>query len=658
MVKTCIDPNQMPLIIPESSWRPPTSLPDNLLNYPYIALDTETNDPDLLTKGPSWFRGGGNIAGISMAWPGGKIYLPVGHLGGDNMDKTQVIGWLKDLLRNFKGTLIFMNCMYDLGWLRSEGVPVPSECKIWDVMMVEALLDEHKQRYNLDSILKTYTLPPKDERLLREAAAAYSLDAKSDLAKLPARFVGAYAEGDVVPLIDVYKRQFVEVQRQGIEKVVELEHDLIPMLLEMRFRGVRVNTSKAEQQAEEFDKEYDQIRQQIYCLTGHTPDVWAAESCAAAMDAAGIPFRKTSTGKPSFTDDWLSKHEHAVPKLITLARKAHKAGNTFCRGMILSHADKNGRVHGELHPLRSDDGGTVSGRFSMSNPNLQQVPVRDIRMNNLIRGLFLPEDGEQWCAADYSQQEPRLTIHYAFQRGCRGADIAARRYNENPDTDYHNMVAEMCFGAGFTPDQRKKAKTINLGLAYGMGGAKLARSLGLPTILKTNKYSGKEYEAAGPDAQLLLDTYHNKVPFIRELGRHYTDIAEEKGEIRTLSSRLCRFPYYEPKAGGRAMLKAQAIIAYGEGNIKRSFGYTALNRKIQGGSADMIKIAMRNLWREKIIPFVSIHDELGFSSPDQKLAKQVVEIMKSCVKLNVPLKVDVDMGPTWGLAKPMVEEEE
>lgn len=651
MAKYTPHPNQGLLFTPDSQWQTPTGVP-NLANMPVIALDTETHDPDLNLRGPSWFRGGGKLVGVSLAWDGGNIYLPIRHEGGDNMAESMVVPWLRDLLKNFTGTLVLMNGFYDLGWLRCEGIFVNPAATLWDVMMAEALIDENKQKYNLASLAVTYGLPPKDEVKLTETAKIYGLDPKGDLWRLPARYVGPYAERDAKLTLEVYQRQQRPITDQRLERVLKLEHDLIPLLMEMRFRGVRVDVDKANQHLETFMAESEEHRNQIKSLTGYLPDIWSADSCAVAMDKVSIKYRSTSTGKPSFTDDWLSSFpEGTVPYLITKARKAYKAGQTFCKNMVIDQADSAGRVHCEFHPLRSDDGGTVSGRFSSSNPNLQQVPARDPRMNTLIRGLFLPEEDEEWCAADYSQQEPRLTIHYAEERGCQRGEEAAQRYRDDPNTDYHTFTAEL------TGLERKPAKTINLGLSYGMGGAKLCRSLGLPTGTWTAP-NGKEYEVAGAEGKSIIDRYHQKMPFIKELTDHYTKIADEHGEIRTLSGRLCRFPFYEPLSGGRAVSLKQAIMDYGEANIKRAFTYRALNRKIQGGSADMIKVAMRDLWKEGLVPAVTVHDEIGISVASREVAKRVAEIMRTCVKLRVPLKVDVDLGKSWGEAKPMEEDDE
>lgn len=633
-----------------SSWETPTELPHEIFNATVIGLDTETKDPDLTTKGPSWFRGGFAVVGISLAWGEKEIYLPIGHRDGGNMDREQVIGFVKDLLSKFTGTLVLANAFYDILTLRTLGIEINfDQMKVRDVQMIEALIDEHKMRYNLDSILTTYGFPKKDERLLRDAAANMGIDPKSDMWMMHAKYVGAYASYDALGTLRVYHRQMTQVQLQSLEKVVELEHDLLPLLMEMRWRGVRTDVNKAEELYEKFTKQEKEYTKEIQRLTSRPIDIWSADSCAAALRSVLLDYRTSDTGKPSFTDEWLQAHEHAVPQLISKARKQYKAANTFCKGMVLDCADANGYVHAAFNPLRSDDGGTVSGRFSSSQPNLQQVPARDPEMNNLIRGLFLPEPGELWCAADYSQQEPRLTVHYAAVNGCRMADEAVSEYCDNPDTDYHQLVADMA-GIG-----RKPAKTINLGLAYGMGGAKLAKSLGLSTIMKENRYNGRKYEAAGPEAQAVLDKYNAAVPFIKQLSNIYMAQGDQDGFITTLSGRRCRFPYFESKNGGRATSYKEAGSMYGFDNIKRAFTYTALNRKIQGGSADMIKIALRNLYREGFVPKVTVHDENGLSVSSPTQARQVAEIMRSCVTLKVPLKVDVDLGASWGAAKPMVD---
>lgn len=662
MSQPILDGRQASLFRPEAPWRPPTALPD-LTRCEYVSIDTETCDPQLKEKGAGWCRNDGYIVGVSVAWPEeGKakaLYAPFKHEGGDNLPTENVLAWLNHLFKNFTGTLIGMNFMYDAGWLGTMGVDLTrlmnEEIKVRDVMWCEALLDENRRSYSLASIAETHGLPPKDERLLSEAAHSYGVDPKSGLWRLPARYVGLYGEMDAkLPLI-IYSRQKKLLEEHKLERVTELEHSLIPCLLAMKRKGVRVDVAKAEEHREKFLQDYRALLEEIKRECGLDIEVFSADSVALGFNRLDITYPKTGKGKASFTDPWLSTHTSRMAQLVTKARKQQRAAETFCRGMVLDK-HHNGRVHCEFHPLRSDAGGTGPGRFSSSNPNLQQVPgEKDPKMGTIIRGLFLPEEGEHWAAIDYKQQEPRLTVHYAEERGCRRALEAANCYRTDPNTDYHNLVAAMIFGNVFTLKERKLAKVINLGLSYGMGGAKLCRSLGFPTKI-VEGYSGKTYEVAGDEGAALIEKYHAAVPFIRELSEYYMKVVNEAGALRTISGRLSRFPFWESRQGGRATDYDEACATHGANNIRRAFTHAALNKKIQGGSADMIKISLRNLYRAGIVPLVTVHDENGLSVASQAKAQEAAEIMCSCIKLRVPLMADIELGASWGAAKPVVED--
>ena len=639
-----------------------------------IALDTETSDPFLKIIGAGWCRGphgDGRIAGISLAWGPREAtqstYLPIAHEGGDNMDALLVIKFLKEFLWSFKGTLVLMNGIYDLGWLSTHGIKVGPDVVLWDVMWAEALLDEHRRSYNLGAIASRRGIVGKNETLLEEAAFAYGVDKKGGLAVMPARFVGPYAEQDAVTTLLVFYDQQNEIVEQGLARVMKLEHDLVPMLLAMKKNGVRVDVKRAEFEMHRLNKEHDTIIAGLKSKYGLHIDVWSNDSIGKLFDQEQIPYGKTQkTGKPKIDDDTLKKISHEAAKLISRARKVSKTANTFCKNMVLDRANSDGRVQCQFHPLKSDNedsegstSGTVSGRFSSTEPNLQQVPSseKDPELGKLVRSLFLPEEGERWAACDYSQQEPRLTVHYAEMRGCSRGKEVADRYRNDPNTDYHSLVAELIYGSGYTKENRKTAKTINLGLAYGMGGAKLCRSLGYTTITREG-YGGRTYEVAGPEGQSVLDRYFAEVPYVKELSDQYAEIASNEGAIRTLSGRLCRFPFYEPRNGSRVtpLLYEEACLKWGSRNIKRSKTHAALNRKIQGGSADMIKVALRELWRDGIVPLVTVHDENGVSVPDEATARRVGDIMRDCMKLRVPMKVDVELGNTWGEANEKLED--
>ena len=659
---TVLDGRQASLFKPETSWTVPTELPD-LTRMDVVSVDTETNDPGMKERGAGWSRNEGYIVGISAAWPEeGKakaFYAPFRHEGGDNLPPENVISWLNYFFKNFKGTLVLMNCMYDLGWLIATGIDMTrvmnEEIKLWDVMFAEALLDENRRSYNLNSLAETHGFQQKNESLLSEAAYSFGVDPKSGLWRLPGRYVGPYAETDAKLPLRIYYKQKKLIEEQALEKVHGLEHSLVPCLLDMRLRGIRVDLNKAERYRDDFLRKHNEALQEIKSICGLVPEVFAADSVAKCFDQVSITYPKTKTGRASFTDDFLSEHPSRLAKLVTYARKQHRAAHTFCEGLVLNK-HHNGRVHCEFHPLRSDEGGTVTGRFSCSNPNLQQTPVHDLDVGNKIRELFLPEEGEMWAASDWTQQEPRLTVHYAEAQGCTKAKEAAEAYRSDHRTDYHNLIATLVFGPDFTKENRKTAKTINLGISYGMGGPKLCRELGLPTVMKTN-YSGQQYEAAGPEGEAIIERYHAAVPFIRELSNHYKQVATEKRTLRTLSGRLYHFCWWEPRTGGRALRYHDAVDKYGEGNIKLAYTHKALNAKIQGSSADVMKISMRNLYRAKHNVLLTMHGENGLSVATTARAKEAAEIMNSCVKLNVPLLCDVDVGKSWGEAKPLVEDD-
>ena len=614
---------QQPIFTPRSDWTPPETLPD-LSSAERIAVDLETKDPDLKLSGPGWATGNGHITGIAIATDNWSGYLPIRHEGGGNLDVDLVLRWLNKTLSG-RADKIFHNALYDVGWLKREGVTIQG--KIHDTVIAAPLVDEHRRRYSLDSLGADYCDETKDETLLNDAASSWGIDPKSEMYVLPAKYVGEYAEQDAVltlKLWDVLQKKLID---ENLQSIYELESSLIPLLVEMRWKGVRVDISKAEESVQTLRKQERDCIKQIKYKYGVDVDVWASASVARAFDKAGLTYPRTQkTNAPSFTGKWLESLNHGLPKLIVEARKYQKIRSAFIENMVLEHAHK-GRIHGQMHPLRGDSGGTVSGRFSYSTPNLQQVPARDPVLGPLVRGLFLPEEEHSWGAFDYSQQEPRLTVHYASRMKLPGSEEAVSAYKED-DADFHQIVADM---AGIA---RKDAKVINLSLSYGMGKTKLIQALGINDL----------------EADALFNNYHSKVPFIKELTLSCSRKAENVGYIKTLLGRKCRFDMYEPRNEKNTPLPfEQAYEEYGA-NLRRAYTYRAFNRLIQGSAADMTKQAMLDMWKEGIVPHIQVHDELDVSVLNKQESRKIVEIMENCVDLAVPSKVDAEIGETWGTA--------
>ena len=449
---------QIPLFTPETEWVMPEELKD-LHGYKEIAIDLETNDPHLLELGSGNVTGRGHIAGIAVAVEGWSGYFPIHHESGGNMDKKLVLSWLQDICNQEETKFIFHNAMYDICWLRSAGVIVKG--KIIDTMIAASLIDENRLSYQLNFLSKHYVGFGKDESILNAAAKEYGLDPKKDLWRLPALFVGQYAERDAESTLKLWKKLETELYQQELWDIFNLETRLFPCLVDMRFKGVRVDLDKADKIKKYLIDKENKILKDIKDLTGIDVEIHAARSIAKAFDKLKLPYDRTEKSKePSFTKNFLQNHPHKLPKAIAEARELNKAHSTFIDS-ITKHS-VNGRIHADINQIRSDQGGTVTGRFSMSNPNLQQIPARHPELGPLIRSIFIPEDNHTWGSFDYSQQEPRILVHYAKLQNLTGVDEIVDAYNAG-DADFHQVVADM---AGI---ERKQAKTINLGLMYGMG---------------------------------------------------------------------------------------------------------------------------------------------------------------------------------------------
>ena len=645
------------MILPQTEWVQPTEYPD-LRSYDEIAIDLETRDPDLKSKGSGAVIGNGEIVGISVATYNDTWYFPIAHQEGPNMNRDKTLEWFKDILE-CPATKIFHNAMYDICWIRSLGLNING--LIVDTMIASSLLDENRFSYTLNTLSWHFLNEGKNERALNEAAKSRGLDAKADMWRLPAHEVGAYAEKDAELTFKLWQHVKKLLIENDLQEIFNLETDLFPCLVDMRFLGVRVDTQRAYELRKELIGQEQLLLREIQKQTGIDTQIWAARSIEKVFQKLNLSYERTAkSNEPSFTKNFLSNHQHPIIQKIAEARKINKVNTTFI-DTILKYEHK-GRIHAEINQIRSDDGGTITGRFSYSNPNLQQIPARDPVLGPMIRSLFIPEQGMKWGCFDYSQQEPRLVAHYALRYGLPSVNTIADSYDTDASTDFHKIVAEMA------EIPRSQAKVINLGLFYGMGKAKLQAELGV------SKFKAEE----------LFDKYHTKVPFVKQLMNEVMKAGSKKGQIKTLLGRRCRFPKYEPilrgsdwgkyipaedeermqdlqKMGPYLKNDEDEILKDKDGNPKknywhnnptrRAFTYKALNKLIQGSAADMTKKAMLELYKEGITPHIQVHDELDISVVNDLEAAKIKDVMENAVDLKIPNKVDYESGPNWGSVK-------
>lgn len=596
--------------IPMSNWRPIDSLPD-LSAAKKISLDTETYDPELTSKGPG-VRRDGYIAGLAIGVDSGeRFYLPMRHKLGGNLAPEQVMRWAKVNLTRPNQPKVGAHLIYDLDYLESEGVKVSGP--FIDVQIAEPLLDENKMTYNLDSLGWQYLNEGKTDNALYEWSAqsyggkATRNDQADNIWRSPVQLVGPYAEGDVDLPLRIWERQERELAKQDLTELFKLESDLIPMMLAMRQRGVRINLPAAEKFYDTADAEIKRMTKELGGINVNAPD-----DLVRLCKKEGITVPLTEKGNPSFVKGWLMHNPNFKMRQVSEVRGFMKLRDTFVKGYIVnSHI--SGRIHCLFNQLRSDDSGTVSGRFSSSNPNLQNIPTRT-EMGKAIRAMFLPEEDEDWERFDWSQIEYRLLTHYAIGRG---AEEAREQYRSNPKTDFHQMVCDMI--NKIAPIDRGSAKNINFGLVYGMGEELLASILGVSLEI----------------AHDLIMAYHQGVPFVKHTYNKASARAKKRGYIKTILNRRRRFPdgFYTHKA---------------------------LNALLQGGNADIMKKAMVEIWNAGICdvlgaPLLTVHDELDWSKPRTAIAEEAMKearhIMENCVKLHVPIICARETGADWGHLK-------
>jgi DNA polymerase I-like protein with 3'-5' exonuclease and polymerase domains len=632
-----------------NDWRPPSELPD-LRHAGIIALDTETHDAALAAdRGSGWATHQGHLCGISVAYRADgalcSLYIPIRHPDTENFAAEQVYAWLKDLIAA-DVRFVTQNGLYDWGWLRTEGnVRMPPAERLEEIGALATIVDENRRRYNLEELCKWRCLPGKDTALLEQGAAAIGLSKRdkprANIWRMPAHFVGPYAEQDAVSTLALFESLNPVLDHEGTRDAYRLEVDLLPMVHEMRRRGVRIDTAMAEQARDQLLQKRDAVFAELSEKLGTNvgmAEIGRTKWLAETFDKHSVKYPRTAKGNPSFTagtTGWMHKHAHWLPQLVAKADRYNKAAVDFLETHILGHVI-NGRVHAEIHPHRNDEGGTRSLRFSYSNPPLQQMAARNGEIAPLIRGVFLPEEGEVWAKPDISQQEFRFIVHYAAKLKLTRAEAAAERYRADPNTDFHDLVAEL------TGLDRKQAKNVNFAKAFGAGVRKFAAMIGKPES----------------EAQAIYARYDRMLPFVHQLAKRCEHTAASRGYLELCDGARRHWddwvawtnwkgtgPCSREEAERRINDPSHPWCR--KGPPHRIDTHKAMNALIQGSAARHTKLWMRACWREGIVPLLQMHDclDLSVSSPEQ--AERVAQLGREAVALEVPIQVDLKFGRNW-----------
>lgn len=641
---------QLPLFEAPSTWELPTEFPD--LSYAkYIGIDVESRDENLQKRGPGFLRGDAYVVGISLATESGfKIYLPFAHAIGPQLDKKFVVEYVKAQLSRPNQIKVGANLMYELEALNSLGIEIKGP--LADIQVAEPLLDEERPGgFSLEALAQAYVGNGKSEDVLQEAADIWGVDKKRNLWVMPPKYSGEYAEDDAYLPIVILQKQLKKLEAENLTKVWELESELLPILWKMRKRGVRVDVDRARSLSKDIIVDENNMLAEIRDSVGFNVDPWSSKSLAETFRKIGLghhirftkPTKNYPSGQPSFTNEQfkeLAPSNWVCAKLLEY-RNTCKMRRDFIEGLIIDF-NIDGRLHPQWHQLRQDDedraNGTKTGRVASSKPNLTQIPSRHPVWGPRVRSLFIADEGGEWCKHDYSQQEPRLTVHFAYLKGYEGAAEARQRYIDNPATDYHQLIADLVHEKSGQDIGRRNAKDINLGSAYGMGKYKLADKLGVSLEM----------------AEEILEAYHTGVPYVKKLERRCMDIAQAQGFIRTALGRKRRFNLWEAadfnKRSFPVRSHEEAVERWGQ--VIRAYAHKALNAMIQGTAADQTKTAIVLLDREGLTPQIQVYDELNQTIYNREDAWRIKEIMETALPdLTVPHLADPDVGPSWGEVK-------
>jgi DNA polymerase I-like protein with 3'-5' exonuclease and polymerase domains len=534
-------------------------------------------------------------------------------------------------------TSVYANARYDLEALLSLRLTVQNF--IADIQVIEALLDEEKKSYSLASLSKDYGLPPKTRDKIESMLPRIGHKPNwSMLWKLPVDVVGEYAKYDAEATYKIYQLQKPKIVAEELTEVVELEAALAPVLLSMRMNGVPVDIPRAEEENARLFKEGEEL---LETIRRDSPKLnpFSPLQLGEYIRELGYFPETTEKGNDSVSNEYLLASNDDRLKIIGKYRQQEKIRRDFIEGMILQSSYK-GHLHPQWFQTRGssfmsgdDTGGTRSGRIACANPNLSQIPSRHPVLGKLVRSLFIPSPGNMWFKGDLSQQEPRISLHYAYLLKLTGAEEARQAYLDDPHLDYHTLTRNMVNKVSVFQIDRNQAKTINLGVAYGMGIQKLANGLGLPR----NK------------AQTIIDNYHRGFPFMKELLYKAQGYAEARGYVKTVLGRRRHFDMWEPPYFQRGKFpirgKAAAIAAYGP--VKQANTYRAMNSIVQGSAAEQMKKMLIELYAEKIPIYITLYDELGAPVADEATAKRIKEIAENVIQFEVPQVMEYKLQKTW-----------
>ncbi|HIH5006042.1 DNA polymerase I [Klebsiella oxytoca] len=584
---------------------------ENLKKAPLFAFDTETDSLDNVSA---------NMVGLSFAIePGVAAYVPVAHDyldAPDQIPRDRVLELLKPLLEDDKVLKVGQNLKYDRGVLANYGIELRGIA--FDTMLESYILDSVAGRHDMDSLSDRWL---KHKTITFEEIAGKG---KNQLTfnQIALEEAGRYAAEDADVTLQLHLKMWPELQQnEGPLNVFKnIEMPLVPVLSRVERNGVKIDPAVLHAHSQEIAKRLIELEKKAYDIAGEEFNLSSPKQLQTILfEKQGIkPLKKTPGGAPSTSEEVLEELalDYPLPKVILEYRGLAKLKSTYTDKLPLMISPKTGRVHTSYHQAV-----TATGRLSSTDPNLQNIPVRNEEGRRIRQAFIAPED-YLIVSADYSQIELRIMAHLSRDKGLLTAFAEGK--------DIHRATAAEVFGLpleSVSSEQRRSAKAINFGLIYGMSAFGLARQLNIPR----------------KEAQKYMDLYFERYPGVLEYMERTRTQAKEQGYVETLDGRRLYLPDIKSSNGAR---RAGAERA-------------AINAPMQGTAADIIKRAMIAVdgWllseKPRVRMIMQVHDELVFEVHKDDLeavAKKIHELMESSTTLAVPLLVEVGSGENWDQA--------
>lgn len=578
-----------------------------------VSIDIETHDPNLIKYGPGVYRRDGKILGVSLSFEGHAEYYNIGHFDCTEGEKARNTEYIKKILAS-PNIKLGANLIYDVDWIENwMGLKVNG--LLYDVQTAEALINENQKSYSLDTLSYKYLGIGKYKNDIDAFCEKEGLkgDPRIWLWAMPYMLVRQYAIEDARHPLKIFDKQLSILKKEELFDLFILESKCIRATLLLRKNGVLIDQKQREINAHELESQINQIKQRLYKEYGEF-NYNSTQQIAELFDSLGIEYSRTEKGNPSIRNNALfaNAEKHQICKDLYFIRKMFKSLSTFLHGSLVDFVTKDGRIHCSFYSTKKDNYGTRTGRFSSAKPNLQQIPSRDeddFSFGKIARECFVPEIDHRWGSIDYSQIEYRFMAHYALGPGSKEI---RQHYNDDPNTDYHKYIMDL------TGLSRKPAKTLNFGVAYGMGVNKMSLTYGWDIDYCYD----------------ILNIYHSNVPFIKSTMQRVSNVAIRRGYIRTILNRRVRL-------------------------TDHNFAYKMFNGLIQGSAADLMKKAMVDLLEsgvyDYLTPHLTVHDELDMSIPNNdqgtKAFREAKNIMEKSIELSVPIVAKAEIGTNWSNLK-------